>query len=93
MQADVVRVTLPDTVHHLTLDELRVVMDPDHHEYPSRITLFCDECDLHTRVEAIVNENVFSRERLAMGRAYLRTLGWACDEDGDYCPNCTKGTP
>lgn len=83
----VIRVVLPDTVTPVSFDELRPILkSADDPRYPTKVTLYCDECELTVSVEVIVTDAVPGPQRLEMGRAYLRTLGWQTDAEGDFCP-------
>jgi hypothetical protein len=83
----IIRVTLPDTVTLVSFDELRPILkSADDPRYPTKVTLYCDECGVRLSVEIIVTDAVPGPQRLEMGRAYLRTLGWQADEEGDFCP-------
>lgn len=93
MQADVVRVTLPATVHHLTMQELGEVLGPRSPEYPASVTIACDGCDNTIRVEIVVRNEVTTSARLTLGRIYATSKGWTTDENGDLCPKHLEGTP
>lgn len=83
----VIRVVLPDTVTLVAFDELRSILkSADGPQYPTKVILDCDECGRMLSVEVIVTDAVSGPDRLEMGRAYLRTLGWQTDAEGDFCP-------
>jgi hypothetical protein len=63
-----------------------ILRDPDSPLYPSRITVFCDDCGVQNTGEYMVSTEQTSTERLEVARAHLRTQGWQCDETGDFCP-------
>lgn len=87
MASDVVRVELPDTVTPVPFEELRSLLkDMEDSRYPAKIVLYCDECGRTVSVEIVVTDAVSSPQRLAMGRAWLRTRNWQADESGDFCP-------
>ncbi|MFE4051210.1 hypothetical protein [Streptomyces sp. YIM B13518] len=64
-----------------------ILRDPDSPLYPSRITVFCDDCGTEATGEFMVSAEQTGTERLEVARAYLRTKGWQCDYSGDFCPN------
>ncbi|MFJ6561886.1 hypothetical protein ACIQMV_18895 [Streptomyces sp. NPDC091412] len=63
-----------------------ILRDPDSPLYPSRITVFCDDCGTEATGEYMVSAEQNSLERLEVARAHLRAQGWQCDRSGDYCP-------
>lgn len=63
-----------------------ILRDPDSPLYPSRICVFCDDCGAEFSGEYMVSEEQTSAERLEVARAHMRTKGWQCDQDGDFCP-------
>lgn len=62
-------------------------LGPD--EFPSKITVFCDECHTEVTRDYVINEDMTKAERLEVARASLRREGWRCDAFGDHCPACT----
>lgn len=68
-----------------------ILRDPDSPLYPSRITVFCDECGTEFTGEFMVSEEQNSAERLEVARAHMRTQGWQCDDEGDFCPEDKTG--
>lgn len=65
-----------------------ILRDPDSPYYPSRITVFCDECGTEETGEFMVSEDMTGEQRLAVARKHLAdTKGWEHTEAGDdFCP-------
>ncbi len=56
--------------------------------YPTAITVYCDRCYVDHPGIYVVTDDIGRDERLGFARARMRTIGWSCDEHGDYCPDC-----
>lgn len=67
-----------------------ILRDPDSPLYPSRICVYCDDCGTQFTGEYMVSEEQTSAERLEVARSHMRTLGWQCNEFGDYCTEHKK---
>ncbi|MFD7516058.1 hypothetical protein ACFV85_14825 [Streptomyces niveus] len=63
-----------------------ILRDPESRLYPSRITVFCDDCGTDVTNECMVSEEQTSAERLEVARVHMRAKGWQCDQAGDFCP-------
>jgi hypothetical protein len=63
-----------------------IVRDPDSPYYPTQIGIFCDTCHTVASNEFMVSDDMDRPERAEVARAHMRTLGWRCDESGDFCP-------
>jgi len=55
--------------------------------FPCQVAVFCDVCGHEERGDYLVREADPQEARFETARAFLRTQGWRCDENGDYCPN------
>ncbi len=67
-----------------------ILRDPDSPLYPSRIGVFCDDCGTTREHDYMVSTEQTKTERLEVARAYLRTEGWTCNAEGDFCPACPE---
>lgn len=57
--------------------------------YPCRLGVFCDCCEDTFEGDFIVSINMSRIERLDVVRNHVvKTLGWRCDQRGDYCADC-----
>lgn len=66
-------------------------LNDDGTPYPCQITVFCDECGGEITADYLVPADSTSADRLEVARDHMRThLGWTCDSNGDYCPDCAK---
>jgi len=65
-------------------------LNDDTTPYPCQITVFCDECGDEVTADYLVPADSASAGRLEIAREHLRSIGWSCNEAGDYCPNCVK---
>lgn len=73
-------------VHDESGEPVRRVLED--HEFPTQITVFCDECGKRVTGDYVINEEMSKPERLEVARAHLRREDWQCDKTGDYCPDC-----
>lgn len=58
--------------------------------FPTMIVVFCDRCGVEHGEDVIVREADPPPVRFGYLRAHLRGLGWACDDRGDLCPECSR---
>ena len=66
-------------------------LNDDTSPYPSQITITCDGCPGWVTADYLVPADSTKTERFEIARDHLRNhLDWTCDENGDYCLNCTK---
>lgn len=67
-----------------------ILRDPDNPYYPSRITVFCDDCGVEETGEYMVREDMTRDERYGVARKHLvDTKGWSCTPGpDDICPTC-----
>lgn len=63
-----------------------ILRDPDSPYYPTQIGIFCDTCFVTESNDVMVSDDMGRDERAEAARAHMRTKGWQCDEDGDFCP-------
>lgn len=65
-----------------------VVDSPPRNMYPSQIGVWCDRCRIIHMADYMVAEDDDQKTRHGYARTHLNTLGWRCNENGDYCPDC-----
>ena len=60
--------------------------------YPAQVGLFCDTrgCPTEHVADYLVPADSTAPERHDIAREHLRSIGWSCDEVGDYCPECAR---
>lgn len=63
-------------------------LDDDSTPYPAQLTITCDFCPGEHTADYLVPAESTSTERFEIARKHLRTIGWSCDESGDFCPGC-----
>lgn len=54
--------------------------------YPHWIGIFCDICEETNEGDYLVSDDWTQEQRFACARRHLNTIGWRCDESGDFCP-------
>lgn len=74
----------------LTPDQVNaIVRDMDDPRYPSKITVYCDDCGTENTGEYMVSTEMTSMQRLAVARNHLTAnKGWRHDPSTgeDFCP-------
>lgn len=79
-----------DKPNTLTPDQVNaIVRDMDDPRYPSRITVYCDDCGTTATGEYMVSAEMTSMQRLAVARKHLvDNEGWKHDAatGEDFCP-------
>lgn len=64
-------------------------LNDDTSPYPAQITITCDGCPGWCTADYLVPAESTKAERFEIARGHMRNrLGWSCDENGDYCPEC-----
>jgi len=63
-------------------------LNDDSTPYPAQLTITCDFCPGEHTADYLVPAESTSTERFEIAREHLRTIGWSCDENGDFCPGC-----
>lgn len=63
-------------------------LDDDSTPYPAQLTITCDDCPGEHTADYLVPAKSTSAEWFEIAREHLRTIGWTCDENGDFCPGC-----
>lgn len=61
--------------------------------YPCLIGIFCDQCGEAEEHDYLVHEDWTQEQRFACARRHLNTVGWRCDESGDFCPEHAAASP
>ena len=81
---------MTDQPNTLSPDEVNaIVRDMDDPRYPSRITVYCDECGTEFTGEYMVSAEMTSMQRLGVARKHLAdNEGWRYDPatGEDFCP-------
>jgi hypothetical protein len=63
-----------------------IVRDMDDPRYPTQVGIFCDTCHRVESAQFMVTDDMDRPERAELARAEVRTRGWRCDDEGDFCP-------
>lgn len=57
-------------------------------EMPTPISVYCDHCGYTDTGDYVVRESMSATARLEVARKWLRSQGWVCGRDGDFCQRC-----
>lgn len=74
---------------HPTSEQARHVNDALRSDdfYPTQVGVFCDRCGDTVEADYLVGAEDDQATRFGIARAHLRTVGWQCDDRGDFCPD------
>lgn len=58
--------------------------------HPAQVSIFCDRCEYTVSGDYLVHRKDDQEARFGYARSHLRSQGWSCDNQGDFCPDCMK---